>query len=227
MSSVADTIEHHPESRFSQKAKADTPVSEAPLPAKARDASEVLVPARFDELEAVYRMVQDAIQDSPYYNDEFKAYESARLSPAYVAELWRTDPRHVITIRDKGALAGFMLSGPELGVLWQYWNYVDPNFRSGPLAMRALRTYLPIWENDRFHKIMTYSRPENKVSIALMERYRYQRVAELKEFIFGQDYLLYEYKLNKAKPGYDHGIGAGAFATLRYKLDRLLPFLVR
>ena len=83
-----------------------------------------------------------------------------------------------MTIRDKGELAGFMLSGPEFGVLWQYWNYIDPRHRSGTLAMRVMRTALPLWDNDRFHKIMTYSRPENKVSIALMERYRYKLVAD-------------------------------------------------
>jgi hypothetical protein len=193
--------------------------------ATASSRNDVLVPARLDEIEAVHRMIVDAIKTSPYYNDEFKAYESGRLTPAYLFALLRVDPRHVMTIRDGGVLAGFILSGPEFGVLWQYWSYLDPKHRSGTLAMRVMRNYQPVWENDRFHKILTYSRPENKVSIALMERYGYKLVADLKQHMFGEDYLLYEYNLAKSKPGYDNGVSAGRLARLRHRLGRILPFL--
>lgn len=191
----------------------------------ARNGNDVLVPARSNEIEAVHRMIMDAVLTSPYYNEKFKAYESARLTKAYLAALLRADPRHVMTIRENGALAGFILSGPEFGVLWQYWSYLDPKHRSGTLAMRVMRNYQPVWENDRFHKILTYSRPENKVSIALMERYGYKLVADLKQHLFGEDYLLYEYTLTKSKPGYDSGISAGSLAELRYRLGRMLSFL--
>ena len=200
-------------------------VTEVAVPAKAKD--ETLVPARFDEIPAVHAMVQDAVKTSPYYSDDFKRFEANRLTEAYLDALHRTDPRHVMTLRDKGELAGFILSGPEYGVVWQYWSYLDPKYRSGTLAMRVMRNYQKVWENDRFHKILTYSRPENKVSIALMERYGYRLVADLKAHLFGEDYLLYEYTLNKTKPGYDQGIGVGTLAKLRYRLERLLPFLAR
>lgn len=190
-----------------------------------RTRPDVLVPARFADIQAVHAMVMDAVRTSPHYNDAFKAFESARLTKAYLDQLFHTDPRHVMTIRDDGELAGFILSGPEYGVLWQYWSYVDPKYRSGTLAMRVMRSYQTVWQNDRFHKILTYSRPENKVSIALMERYGYRRVAELKQHLFGEDYLLYEYPLEKTKPGYDQGISIGAVAKLRYRLERWLPFL--
>ncbi len=200
---------------------------DAPTTAQTQTANEVMIPARFGEIEAVHRMVQDAVRTSLYYGDAFKDFESARLTPAYLDTLRRTDPRHVMTLRDKGELAGFILSGPEFGVVWQYWSYLDPKYRSGTLAMKVMRNYRTVWENDRFHKILTYSRPENKVSIALMERYGYTRVAELKAHLFGEDYLLYQYPLTKAKPGYDHGIGVGTLAALRYRAERLLPFLAR
>lgn len=229
MSETAKIIER---TSKSEKPPVSEPVegsAEAPpAPVRAAGAPKsdlgVLVPARFSEIGAVHAMLMDAINDSPYYCDEFKSFECARLTPAFLAALHRVDPRHVMTIRDKGAIAGFMLSGPEFGVLWQYWNYIDPKYRSGTLAMRVMRTALQLWDNGRFHKIMTYSRPENKVSIALMERYRYQLVANIKQRMFGEDYLLYEYPLTKALPGYDHGIGVGKLDALRYQLRRLLPF---
>jgi RimJ/RimL family protein N-acetyltransferase len=225
MARAADTIERNLKNEPTDPAGPGSTSSSPPAKTRARD--EVLVPARFEEIEAVHRMVTDAVETSPYYNDEFKAYEGARLTATYLAELLRTDPRHVMTIRENGELAGFILSGPEFGILWQYWSYLDPKHRSGTLAMRVMRNYQSVWQNDRFHKILTYSRPENKVSIALMERYGYKRVAELKQHLFGQDYLLYEYPLTKTRPGYDHGIGAGIRASLHYRIRQTLPFLFR
>ena len=215
MTGAADTVE-------TDKTSSDTTTA-----VTARAKPDVLVPAHFADIPAVHAMVMDAVSTSPHYNDAFKAFEGGRLTRAYLDQLIRTDPRHVMTIRDKGELAGFILSGPEYGVLWQYWSYVDPKYRSGTLAMRVMRNYQAVWQNDRFHKILTYSRPENKVSIALMERYGYKRVAELKQHLFGEDYLLYEFPLEKTKPGYDQGVSVGAAAKLRYWLEGWLPFLRR
>ena len=222
MSNAVDTIGLAPDRDSVAKPEV---ISNESAPAKAAAKNDVLVPARFDELDAIHKMVMDAVWTSPHYGDTFKEFESARLTPAYLAQLLHADPRHVMTIRENGELAGFILSGPEYGVLWQYWSYLDPAHRSGTLAMRVMRNYRPVWDNDRFHKILTYSRPENKVSIALMERYGYKRVAELKQHLFGEDYLLYEFPLNKTKPDYDRGISVGFMANLRYKLARFLPFL--
>lgn len=224
MSNAVDTIALTPDANQSAATKTAAP-SENAAPAKAHARNETLVPARFSELSQIHKMIQDAVWTSTHYSDTFKEFESARLTPVYLAQLLRTDPRHVMTIRENGELAGFILSGPEYGVLWQYWSYLDPAHRSGTLAMRVMRHYQAVWQNDRFHKILTYSRPENKVSIALMERYGYKRVAELKEHLFGEDYLLYEYTLNKTKPEYDRGISVGMLATLRYRLMQALPFL--
>ena len=226
MSNAVDTIGLTPGRGHDSVSTPEAASKQGTTQSKAAAKNDVLVPARFDELGAIHKMVMDAVWSSPHYSDTFKEFESGRLTPAYLAQLLHADPRHVMTIRDNdGALAGFILSGPEYGVLWQYWSYVDPAHRSGTLAMRVMRNYRQVWDNDRFHKILTYSRPENKVSIALMERYGYTRVAELKQHLFGEDYLLYEFPLNKTKPDYDRGISVGFMANLRYKLARFLPFL--
>ena len=227
MSNAVDTIALTPGADAASQTHSETKTADKAVPAKKISKSDVLVPAKFDEIDAVHTMVMDAIWTSTYYSNAFKEFESNRLTHAYLASLQQTDPRHVMTIRENGELAGFILSGPEFGVLWQYWSYLDPAHRSGTLAMRVMRYYQSVWQNDRFHKILTYSRPENKVSIALMERYGYKRVAELKQHMFGEDYLLYEYPLTKTKPEYDRGISAGMFANLRYRIARLLPFLRR
>lgn len=225
MSNAVDTIGLNTGHGHESTAKPETRTREPAVSARAGGKADVLVPARFNEIDAVHKMIMDAVWTSPYYSDAFKEFESARLTHGYLAQLLHTDPRHVMTIRENGELAGFILSGPEFGVLWQYWSYLDPAHRSGTLAMRVMRLYQAVWQNDRFHKILTYSRPDNKVSLALMERYGYKRVAELKQHLFGEDYLLYEYELNKAKPDYDRGISAGLLANIRYTLARFLPFL--
>lgn len=173
-----------------------------------------LRPARMRDLHTVHPMLLEAISSSPFYGETFKAHEKSRLSKAYLAALLRADPRHVMLIMKGSEIAGFMLSGPELGALWLYWSYIRPESRGSTLAMGAMRAFPAQWENGHFHKISTLTKPDNKVSRVLMERYGYSLVANLKSHIFGEDYLLYEHPLTKRIPGYDRGIATGHVGRL-------------
>ena len=81
MSNAVETTEST--NSASQADTARPAASAAPSPGK----PEVLVPARFDEIEAIHAMVMEAINTSPYYGEHFKAYESARLTPAFLDAL--------------------------------------------------------------------------------------------------------------------------------------------
>lgn len=179
-------------------------------------------PAKPSEIPVIHARLMEAIETSPYYCDDFKAYEAARLPKSFLRNLMEIDPRHVLAAVDEGELAGFMISGPELGTLWQYWNYIFPESRDARLPMRCMRRFLETWDNDRFHKIATFSRPENRVSIALMKRYKYKHVVTLEEHMFGEDYMLFERPLTKAIPGYDRGVSVNP--AVRWK-NRLLDVL--
>lgn len=184
-------------------------------------APEVLRPATADDLRLVHQRLMEVIEASPYYNEEFKAHEKGRLTLGYLEALLAADPWHVALMLKDGETVGFMLSGPELGTLWLYWSYLYPEHRKSGVAMAAMRTFLTHWDNSRFHKVATYTKPGNDVAAAIMKRFGWTHTATLEQHMFGEDYLLFEHKLTKTEPGYDHGINLGRMAQLRRNMIRL------
>ncbi len=193
-----------------------------------KESKTILKPALITDIDKIHALLMEAIEDSPYYNDEFKQYEKNRLTKNYLLALHNEDPAHIMKMVDEGKTAGFMISGPELGTLWLYWSYLMPEHRKGLLAMSGMRAFIEHWDNGRFHKIATYTKDGNKAAEVIMKRAKYKHICTLENHIFGEDYHLYERPLTKVTKTYDKGLNVeGRFGRFKKRLKNYLTLAGR
>ncbi|SDG46378.1 GNAT family N-acetyltransferase [Pelagibacterium luteolum] len=173
------------------------------------------------DINDVHRELMDLIDSMPYYGERFKAYEKARFDRTFLRTLMAIDPWHVLLLETDGKTGGFLISGPANGTIFQFWSAIYPDFRGTPLGRFGMEAFISHWDNNRFHKASTYTRPDNRPALVLLKRFGYQQVAHLEDHIFGEDYFVMERKFTKSIDGYDDGIRLPLATRLKLKLKAL------
>ena len=163
-------------------------------------------PARRSEISTVHARLEALIAELPGFTPEFRQFEQKRMSKLFLANLHSADPDYIRLCMAGDTIAGFMISGPEHGVLWHYWGALFPEVRQPHMPLTFMRLYIEHWNNGRFHKISNITTANNRPTIALLKRFRFEHVADLRSHVMGQDFLLLERPLNKAVAGYDRGL---------------------
>ncbi|HEY4199815.1 MAG TPA: hypothetical protein VGM83_04575 [Devosiaceae bacterium] len=174
------------------------------------------------DIDLIHHELMAVIDESPYYNDEFKAYEKRRLGKSYLRALMAADPWHVMVLLLDDQPAGAIISGPEFGAIFRYWSWVFPRFRESKMGMHGMRAFDAHFDKGRFHKAYTFVRPDNEVALLLLRRYGYKQTTILENHIFGQDFAVMEKPYTKVTPGYDQGVAFGRVAALKRWLKRFV-----
>lgn len=173
------------------------------------------------DIDVIHRELMAVIEESPYYNETFKAHESGRISKSFLRALQDVDPRHVLVLTADGEPGGGLVSSPEFGAIFRMWSWIFPSHRQTRLGLHGMRIFDEVWDHDRFHKAFTWVRPENEVALALLRRYGYEATTTLQQHLFGQDYVVMEKFYTKAIEGYDTGLG-GRIEQLKRKVGALV-----
>lgn len=174
------------------------------------------------DIDLIHHELMAVIDESPHYNDLFKAHEKARLTKQHLRALQAHDPNHVIVLTADGQPGGGLISGPEYGAIFRYWSWIFPSHRQTRLGLHGMRVFDEVWDNGKFHKAFTFVRPENEVALALLRRYGYEQTCILKQHIFGQDYAVMEKPYTKVTEGYDTGMGMGRLGKMLQKVGELV-----
>jgi len=176
------------------------------------------------DIDLIHRELMAVIDESPHYNEDFKAYEKRRLNKRHLRALMDADPWHVMVLTMDGKPAGAIISGPEFGAIFRYWSWVFPRYRESKMGMHGMRAFDAHFDNGRFHKAFTLVRPENEVALLLLRRYGYKQTCRLENHLFGQDYMLVEKPYTKVTEGYDTGINLGRVADIKRLAKQALRF---
>ena len=174
------------------------------------------------DIDLIHTELMAVIEESPHYNDLFKAHEKGRLTKQHLRALQAQDPNHVIVLTVDGQAGGGLISGPEFGAIFRYWSWIFPSHRKTRLGLHGMRVFDEVWDNGKFHKAFTYVRPENEVALALLGRYGYEQTCILRQHIFGQDYAVMEKMYTKVTDGYDTGMGMGRLGKMLQKVSDLV-----
>jgi len=175
-------------------------------------------PATSDDLIWLLENVHKAIDELEFYNDEFKAFEKQRVNANLLRALLEYDPHHLLVLRKNGERAGFMISGPDNGVVFLYWSYILPEFRRSKLAIVGNTYFVNYFTNGNWHKLSTFTRTDNRTALIILKRFGWTEVADLKKHIFGEDYKIFEIDLEKTIPGYKPFVVIGRFGRIKLKI---------
>ncbi len=177
-------------------------------------------PATRNDIAWIWQHVHQAIDELEFYAEEFKAFEKQRMNMGFLTALFEHNPHHLLVLKLDGERAGFMVSGPDNGVVFLYWSYILPAFRKSRLAQKANKYWIEYFDNGEFHKASTFTRPENRTALIVLKRFGWKEAAHLEKHIFGEDYKIFEIPFTKTTKGYRPFVVKGRTGRLIDKLKR-------
>jgi len=147
---------------------------------------------RKDEARAVEELFRDVVSPLTYYNSRALEEELTKYAAAHLEALVDQDPDAILVARIDAELVGFCISSYDDGLLWLAWFGVSASARGRGFGVYLLEALERSASRRRAHKVWCDTRTSNEVSARVLERAGYNRIAELTNHWYGQDFYLWE-----------------------------------
>jgi RimJ/RimL family protein N-acetyltransferase len=140
-------------------------------------------------------LVRSVIAPLDYYSDAAKAAEIAKYSAEALAALLSEDPYSILVAKVEDDVIAFCISRYDDGVIWLAWFGVHEKFRGTRVASDILEQLEDATRARNCSKIWCDTRTENTRSQRVLERTGYSRICTITQHWYGQDFHLWEKRL--------------------------------
>lgn len=100
-----------------------------------------------------------------------------------------------LTIKDKNKIVAFLAGCFDCGTFWSDWIGVDSEYRNKGLGKSLKLELERILVKKKIHKIWCHTRVVNKEAISLNSGLRYNKIAQLTNHWYKEDFYLWEKNL--------------------------------
>lgn len=172
---------------------ADSPMSGIRQPSHPGPSTINVAPATEADLAAIAKVFLAVLRDLPYYNSRAKDREASKYKLDHLREKIADEPTSVLSAKDmEGALVGFCFNHFDDYLLWIDWFGVPSHARHRGVGRALLRGAEEVARARGCHKVWCDSRTENRPSIALLQSHGFQKIVEIPNHWYGQDFLLWQ-----------------------------------
>ncbi len=146
-----------------------------------------------DQAGAAAALIRQTIESLSYYNERAKQEELAKYGARELEQLTAEDPDSVLLATSDGELVGFCVSRYDDGLIWLSWFGVRSSHRRAGIGAKLLTALAETLPRRRAHKVWCDTRTANEASAQVLTRAGFQRLAELRNHWYGQDFYLWEW----------------------------------
>lgn len=141
------------------------------------------------ETHSVFEIV---VKEIGYYNQRAKCTELKKYSLENISDINNPKNGFVLVAREFNSIAGFCIAKHDDDLIWLSWYGIHPSFRGRGIARLLLTALDKTAKEVGSHKIWCDSIADNKESAHILSGCGYQKLCDLKNHWYGQDYFLWD-----------------------------------
>jgi ribosomal protein S18 acetylase RimI-like enzyme len=140
----------------------------------------------------VVRLFRIVVEHLEIYNQKARRAELARYSEDFVRDLIGEDADAIWIAYDGGEPVGFSITKHDGDLWWICWFGVVPSARGYGVGRKLVENVINVARARGVSKVWCDTRTENERSIGILYQIGFERICDIREHWFGQDYVLWQ-----------------------------------